>query len=456
MTPQELKNSILQRAIEGKLSIQVESEHVDNSKIDEKKNKKMKEFKFDLPDNWVLSTIEGISKTVSTKKYQIKQSDALLQGNYPVISQSNEFIIGYYNNPDKVYSNVEPVVIFGDHTTVAKYIDFDFVVGADGVKIFEPFPIVDAKYLYYCLTFITIGLDKIGRYSRHYKFIKDEAIPIPPLQEQKRIVEKIEGLMPLVDEYEKNWQKIEEFNKKFPEDMKKSLLQEAIKGKLVEQRPEEGTGEELYKLIQKEKKQLIEDGKIKKQKPLPEIAEDEIPFDIPETWKWVRLGEIINFKMGKTPPRSELQWWAPEIPWVSISDMIEDGIITETKEGISREALEQKFSNNISTKGTLLMSFKLTVGRVSILNIDAVHNEAIISIYPIIDNDDAFKFYLFKILPFITQFGETKNAIKGKTLNSTSLNNLLLPLPPLQEQKRIVERLEELLPLCDKLIIKEE
>ena len=453
MTPQELKNSILQKAFTGKLSKQNESEYVECSNIDNKKNKKMKDYEFDLPHNWELSTLEGISNSIPSKKHQIKQSQVLLDGSFPVISQSNEFITGYYNDISKVYNVKDSVVVFGDHTTVVKHIDFDFVVGADGVKIFEPFSIINSKYLYYCLSFVTIGLDKIGGYRRHYKYIKDVAIPVPPLEEQKRIVEKIEELMPLVDEYEKNWEKLEKFNKEFPEDMKKSLLQEAIKGNLVEQRPEEGTGEELYKLIQEEKKKLIKEGKIKKQKDLPEIKENEMPFDIPESWKWVRLGDVINFTMGKTPPRSELQWWKPEIPWVSISDMEEDGFVLKTKEGISKEALDEKFNNNISPKGTLIMSFKLTVGRVSILEIDAVHNEAIISIYPFIDSDDIFKFYLFKILPFITKFGETKNAIKGKTLNSTSIKNLILPLPPLQEQKRIVEKLEELLPLCDQLII---
>lgn len=97
------------------------------------------------------------------------------------------------------------------------------------------------------------------------------------------------------------------------------------------------------------------------------------------------------------------------------------------------------------------MSFKLTVGRVSILDIDAVHNEAIISIYPCYDIDNATQMYLFKILPFISQYGESKNAIKGKTLNSTSINNMLVPLPPLAEQKRIVARLEELLGVCERL-----
>lgn len=235
-----------------------------------------------------------------------------------------------------------------------------------------------------------------------------------------------------------------------PQELKNSILQLAIQGKLVEQRPEEGTAEELYRQIQAEKQALNKAGKIKKEKPLPEIAEDEKPFDIPDSWKWVKFGEIVNYNMGKTPPRAEEQWWGNEFPWVSIADMPESGHIKSTKEAVSAAAIKEKFGEKISPAGTLIMSFKLTVGRVSILDVDAVHNEAIISIFPIVDNENALQSYLFEILPLISQNGDSKDAIKGRTLNSTSINNLLIPLPPLAEQKRIVAKIEELLPLIDR------
>jgi type I restriction enzyme S subunit len=234
------------------------------------------------------------------------------------------------------------------------------------------------------------------------------------------------------------------------QDLKNSILQLAIQGKLVEQREEEGTAKELLEKIEVEKKQLIKEGKIKKQKALPAIIEDEIPFDIPESWEWVRFGEMVNFNMGKTPPRSELKYWKDDYSWVSIADMIADGYILETKEKISEIALNEKFKMSLVPKGTLLMSFKLTVGKVSILDIDAVHNEAIISIYPYADLEESIRNYLFVMLPLLSTYGETKGAIKGKTLNSTSLNNLLIPLPPLEEQKRIVAKIEELKPYVDK------
>ena len=235
-----------------------------------------------------------------------------------------------------------------------------------------------------------------------------------------------------------------------PQELKSSILQLAVQGRLVEQRPEEGTAEELYRQIQEEKQRLIKEGKIKKEKPLPEITEDEVPFDIPESWMWVRFGEIVHFHLGKTPPRGEPEWWDNDIPWVSIADMPENGFVKETKEGVSKKALSQIFSSNVSKAGTLLMSFKLTVGRVSILSIDAVHNEAIISIFPFVSYENITRDFLFYILPFVANNGESKNAIKGKTLNKKSINNLIVALPPLAEQKRIVAKIEELLPYIDR------
>lgn len=152
-----------------------------------------------------------------------------------------------------------------------------------------------------------------------------------------------------------------------PEQLKASILQYAIQGKLVEQRPEEGTGEELYRHIQEEKQRLIKDGKIKKEKPLPEIKDEEIPFDIPESWRWCKFGELVDYVMGKTPPRAEPVWWNEDVQWVAISDMDDFGYISETKEMVSKKAIDEKF-RSISPKGTLLMSFKLTVGRTAIWN----------------------------------------------------------------------------------------
>lgn len=129
--------------------------------------------------------------------------------------------------------------------------------------------------------------------------------------------------------------------------------------------------------------------------------------------------------MGKTPPRKEYEYWGDaSIPWVSIADLVADGTVLQTKEKVNDYAAEHIFKKRLSKAGTLLMSFKLTVGKVSILGIDAYHNEAIISIYPFVDTDKILTQFLFATLPLLSQGGDTKTAIKGNTLNSDSLDAL--------------------------------
>ena len=128
--------------------------------------------------------------------------------------------------------------------------------------------------------------------------IINTSFPLPPLAEQKRIVAKIEELLPYVERYETAYNKLQQLNKRFPGDLQKSVLQLAIQGRLVPQRAEEGNAEDLYQKIQAEKQKLVKEGKIKKEKPLPPITDDEKPFEIPASWKWVRFGEIIKYYMG--------------------------------------------------------------------------------------------------------------------------------------------------------------
>ncbi len=155
--------------------------------------------------------------------------------------------------------------------------------------------------------------------------------------------------------------------------------------------------------------------------------------------------------MGKTPLRKETEYWSDAtLPWVSIADLVADGTVTITKECVNHYAAERIFKGKISKAGTLLMSFKLTVGKVSILGIDAFHSEAIISIYPYVDPDKITTMFLFATLSLLSRSGDTKSSIKGNTFNSDSLDALLIPLPPIMEQKRIFDKLHELTtPLLD-------
>ena len=287
-------------------------------------------------------------------------------------------------------------------------------------------------------------------------YLENKLFPLPPLSEQNRIIDKIGCVMPIIDKYSKSQETLNKINAELGSNLKKSLLQEAIQGKLVPQIAEEGTAQELLKQIKLEKLNLVKEGKLKMSaltdsfifkgddnKYYEQVSNgnvditEEIPFDLPDSWAWVRFGQYVRMSIGKTPPRGETKYWTNgKYPWVSISDMSDYGTVTTTKESVSEYA--KSLFGEISPVGTLIMSFKLTVGRTSLLNTSAYHNEAIISIYPFIDKNCQARNYLFHILPIISNLGDSKDAIKGKTLNSKSLNNLLLPLPPLDEQGRIV------------------
>lgn len=152
------------------------------------------EAPFEIPGSWRWQKLENISTFIGDKSNQIKESLAKKEGKYRVVSQSKELFIGYYDDERKLLKVDHPVLVFGDHTALIKYIDFNFIIGADGVKVINPI-CVDIKYLYYALKYLLIGVNELGGYSRHYKFIKDKLIPLPPLAEQKRIVERLDALM---------------------------------------------------------------------------------------------------------------------------------------------------------------------------------------------------------------------------------------------------------------------
>ncbi|HEL2110275.1 TPA: restriction endonuclease subunit S [Streptococcus suis] len=283
--------------------------------------------------------------------------------------------------------------------------------------------------------------------------------PLPPLSEQKRIVEQIERALEKVDAYSESYNKLQELDKSFPDKLKKSILQYAMQGKLVPQDPNDEPVEVLLEKIQTEKQKLYEEGKLKK-KDLAEIVvtkgDDNSPYgnnkensdiacstmpEIPNSWSYVRFGGIVLFNIGKTPPRSEPTYWGVDIPWVSISDMPNSGYITKTKECISHLAIKQT-NIKIVPADTLLMSFKLSIGKVAILDVPASHNEAIISIFPYSDKKNIIRNYLMMFLPLISTAGNSKDAIKGKTLNSTSISELLIPISNYQEMKKIVSKVD--------------
>ena len=277
-------------------------------------------------------------------------------------------------------------------------------------------------------------------------------LPLPPLAEQHRIVAKIEELLPYIDRYTAAYEKLEQFNAKFPEEMKKSILQYAIQGKLVEQRPEDGTGEELYQQIQKEKKQLIKDGKIKKEKPLPEITEDEIPFDIPESWKWVRVGQIVMLN-----PKNNLDD-KMEVSFISMPCVMDGFRNQHTFEIKKWKDVKKGFThfaeNDIGVaKITPCFQNRKSVIFKNLINGYGAGSTELSIVRSI--NDTVIGEYLlwfFKTGFFITNGVKTFTGTAGQQrIHKDYLASCLLPLPPLAEQKRIVAKLEEILPLCERL-----
>ena len=292
----------------------------------------------------------------------------------------------------------------------------------------------------------------VGNKNWVIKDIANTLMPLPPLAEQKRIVAKIEELLPYIDRYEKAWSKLEDFNKRFPGDMQKSVLQMAIQGKLVEQRPEEGTGEELYRQIQAEKQSLIKEGKIKKEKPLPEVSEDEIPFDIPENWMWVRLGNVV-----KRNPKNNLEdsLDVSFIPMNCVSDGYRNKHTFETRKWGQIKKGFTHFANGDIGVAKITPCFqnrKSVIFRDLINGVGAGTTE--LSVVRIFNETiyDKYLLWFFKSDFFISNCVKSFSGTAGQQrIDKNYMTNCLFPLPPLAEQKRIVQKLEQILPLCEKL-----
>ena len=229
--------------------------------------------------------------------------------------------------------------------------------------------------------------------------------------------------------------------------MKASILQYAIQGKLVEQRPEEGTGEELYQKMQTDKQTLIREKKIKKEKPLPDIIDNEIPFDVPESWKWVKVGNVGSWSSGATPSRTNPAYYGGSIPWLKTGDL-NDGFIQEIPEYITDLALE-KTSLRLNPIGSVLMAmYGATIGKLGILEIPVTTNQACCACIPYAGMNNKYLFYYLMSMRQsyigMAEGGAQPNISKEKIVNS------LIPLPPAEEQRRIVAKIEELLPYVDR------
>ena len=225
-----------------------------------------------------------------------------------------------------------------------------------------------------------------------------------------------------------------------PQDLKNSILQLAMQGRLVERRSEEGTAEELYCQIQEEKERLVKEGKIKKEKPLPEVRAEEEPFEIPKTWKWVRLGEIIKLISGVDLDAGKYDQCANGIPY-----------ITGASNFKGQEIIFNRWTKNptrIAHYGDLLLTCKGTIGKTSILEVDEAHiARQVMALRPILANTLFLQFFIKSQIKHLNV--SSKSFIPG--IDRDSILNLVVPLPPIAEQKRIVEKLEETMSLISSL-----
>ena len=485
MTPQELRGSILSLAIQGKLTERLSEDgaarellfdsvvenNVDGQRVKEKIITEITddEKAFDIPDTWEwikLGNVCVIARGGSPRPIKeyittaenginwIKIGDTEKNGKY--ISATAEKI-----KPSGVSKS--RMVHAGDFLlTNSMSFGRPYILKVDGcihdgwLVISQTKEVFDQDYLYWLLSSNYAYMQFCGKVSGavvknlNSDKVANSVFPLPPLAEQKRIVAKIEELLPLIDRYEQAWSRLEEFNKRFPVDMQKSILQMAIQGKLVPQLPEEGTGEELFQQIQAEKQALIKAGKIKKEKPLPEITEDELPFDIPENWRWVRWGDLSqSIQYGYNAPAQE----KGRIKMVRISDIQDGNVLWDTVPYCDIKENEIP-TYLLGANDILFARTGGTVGKSYLVK--EVPEEAIYAGYLIRTQYSSllcpeYMKYFMESQLYWDQLRNGTIATAQPNCNGKTLSKMVLPLPPLAEQKRIVAKLEEILPLCERL-----
>lgn len=474
MTPEQLKTSILLNAIQGKLVEQIDTELCCD--IKSTYQGEITDL-FDIPTNWkwlAIKDVATINTGLSFKKQDQKTSaDGTLRilrgGNvgddYRYHLYDNDIYVDLLQFKDKyiplqIGDVITPSVTSMEKMCKTGFIDVELENTTAGGFVYiirsNNTSVLDSKYLLY---FISSSFNKeqckpnIHKSGQAFYNLKksgfiEQPICLPPIEEQHRIVAKIEELLPYVDRYAEAYEKLEQFNAKFPEDMKKSILQYAIQGKLVEQRPEEGTSEELYQQIQDEKQKLIKEGKIKKEKPLVEITEDEIPFDIPESWRWCYLGDVFSHTAGKALNSKNTS--GEKHKYITTSNVYWDHFeLDDLKEMYYTEDELEKYSVKY---GDLLVLEGGDVGRSAIWNLQdsyCIQNH-IHRLRPYTNVVVKYFYYAMMYLKLKGDIAGKGIGIKG--LSANALHFIRIPLPPLEEQHRIVAKIDELLPYCDRLV----
>ena len=450
------------------------------------------EIPFDIPESWEWVRIEALAKTSGTESFadgpfgsNLKKEHQIDKPEVRIIQLSNLGEFGWRNDNIKYTSyehlktiarcEVEPgnfviaKMMPAGRTVIVPDLGTKICLGSDAIK-FVPHPIIYEMYLYYAmhsdmfLNQVSAESHGVTRIRTSLNKLKTYILPIPPISEQHRIVAKIEELLPYIERYGKAEEQLTELNTTFPEALKKSILQEAVQGKLVPQNPDDEPASVLLERIRAEKQALIKAGKIKKDKhesvivtrdKIPyEIIDgkerciaDEVPFELPESWCWCRLGTIFQHNTGKALNSSNHQ--GTKMQYITTSNLYWDRFeLDKLKEMLFTDSEVEKCT---VTKGDLLVCEGGDIGRAAIWNYDYPmriqnHIHRLRSYAPVEVYFFYYVFYLYKRAGLI---GGKGIGIQG--LSSNAIDKLLMPLPPLSEQKRIVAKIEELMQYCDKL-----
>ena len=471
MTAQQLKNSILQMAVQGKLVEQnpddepasVLLERIKAEKQELIKTGKIKkgkplpeitedEIPFDIPDSWEWVRLSQIGETNIGLTY--RPSDKTTFGGTLVLRSSNiqNDKMDYTDNvfvscdiPERAMIHKGDILICarnGSRALVGKCA----IVDKDGMAFGAFMAKFSSQFNPYIKLFIDspifrqqldgVKTETINQITQ--EMLKNQLCPLPPFAEQQRIVKKIEELLPYIEKYGTAETKLTALNTTFPEALKKSILQEAVQGKLVPQNPDDEPASVLLERIRDEKQALIKTGKIKKEKPLPEITEDEIPFDIPDSWEWVRLGDLFHLIMGQSPKGDKVFEGGNGIEFHQGKICFGEKYITQS----NQTTIEP---TKIAPVNSALLCVRAPVGKVNITNREICIGRGLCAVIPLGSISVDFAFFWLTTLEdsFIKQAtGTTFIAITGEVVK-----NQLIPVPPLAEQQRIVKKIEELMPI---------
>tara|TARA_R110002096_G_scaffold282317_1_gene476334 strand:- start:1623 stop:2825 length:1203 start_codon:yes stop_codon:yes gene_type:complete len=351
-----------------------------------------------LPEGWADSSVSEIVQMVSANNKKLAQKKYLAEGDYPVIDQGQDFIGGYSNDKDLVIEEEPPFIVFGDHTRAFKFANFQFVPGADGVKIMKPLG-VDPKWCFYI--FQAIKLPNKG-YSRHFQYLKEAYVPVPPPEQQKHIVAKIEELFSHIDSGIEALKKAKQLLKQY----RQSVLKAAVTGELT-----------------------------KEWREVNNLSE--------ESWQELAIGEISVVQTGKTPKRSTEEFWDNgTIPWLT-SSSTNEAFTHQADQFVTQAAVDSGLK--LFEPGTLLLAMYgegKTRGQVTEITFQATCNQACAAI--IVDEEKASRAYVR--LRLYENYEETRKVASGgnqPNLNLSKVREISLPLPSLAEQAEIVSQVEK-------------